>query len=142
MSADKLTDEQRRARALAIDQIHEKIKAEYGDALVTLGMLPVVARVWPYTVEEHVESARRHGVELDTSRQRIQREYLDLLRSASLGELGMIVIVLTKLLEFDRIPGTRYDQLVNEIINVLTCAEGHMEIRERREAKRDDHSSP
>ena len=140
MSADKLTNEQRRARALAIDQIHEKIKSEYGDALATLGVLPVVARVWPYTVEEHVESARRHGVDLDAGKQRIQREYLDLIRSASLGELGMMVIVLTKLLEFDRTPGTRHDQLVNEIINVLTCAEGHMAIREHREDKCDDRT--
>lgn len=138
MTADKLTDEQRRARALAIDRVNEKIKAEYGDALATLGMLPVVARIWPYTVEEQVESARRHGVELDVNRQRIQREYLDVVRSASPGELGMMVIVLTKLLEFDRIPGTRHDQLVHEIICVLSCAETFMESREQREAKRDD----
>lgn len=131
----ELSDQERRTRVLALSKITEKIKSEYGDALAALGALPVVSRVWPYTVEDHVEAARRHGVELDANKQRIQREYLDLLRSASLGELGMLVIVLTKLLKFDRIPGTRHDQLVNEIINVLTCAEGHMEIKERRGAK-------
>lgn len=138
MSVGKLTDEERRARALTIDQITQKIKDEYGDALALLGMLPVVERVWPYTVEDHVEFARSRGITLDPDALRIQREYLDLLRSASVRELSFVVKLLTKLLDFDRLKSTDRNRLVHEMICILSSAEVTLTTRRIREAERAD----
>lgn len=132
---DGLTDEQRRARALTIDEISEKIKNEYGEALATLGMFPIVKRVWPYTVEDHVEHARSRGIKLDPGAQYIQREYLDLIRSASTAELSLLVAVLTKLLDFDRLKSSDHHRFINEIIGILSSAEVRLEVRQEREAE-------
>ena len=123
MTADKLTDEERRARALTLEQITVKLKTEYGDALAALGFMPVVQRVWPYTVESHVENARRRGITIDAGGQYIQRDYLDLLRGASPTELAVVVRVLNALLKFDMLHSTDHHRLVNEIIHILTYAE-------------------
>ena len=120
---EKLSDEERRARALTLDQAAAKIQAEYGDALLLLGCRPVIQRIWPYTVEDHVAFARDRGIILDPSAQQVQRDYLDLLRGATPTELGVVVGVLTKLLEFDRLETTDRQRLIHEIICVLTCAE-------------------
>jgi hypothetical protein len=133
VSANKLTDEQRRARTLAIDQISIKIKEEYGDALSLLGALPIIERVRDYTPEEHVEFARQRGIELDVNALRIQRDYLALLGSASVGELNVVTRTLNVLLVFDQLVrkpgGNGYMDLVNEIIHMLTFAETMGELK-------------
>lgn len=135
MSGDKMTDEERRARALSLDEAAEKIKAEYGEALAALGCIPVIQRIWPYTVEEHVENARQRGITIDPAGQHIQREYLDLLRGASKTELNIVVSVLTKLLDFDRLRSTDHQRFVNEIICVLSHAETLGTLRRCRETE-------
>ena len=132
MPTDKLTDDERRAPALTPNPVAQKIKDEYGDALASLGMLPVVERVWPYTVEEHVENARRRGITLDADAQRIQREYLDLLRGASLQELNLVADVLTRLLDFDRLKSTDHVRFINEIIAILSHVEVAFELSKQR----------
>lgn len=133
MSVDKLTDEQRRARALSIDQITIKIKEEYGAALALLGALPVVERVRDYTPEEHAEFARERGIELDVNALRIQRDYLALLGSASVGELNVVTRTLNMLLVFDQLVrkpgGNGYADLINELIHMLTFAETMGELK-------------
>lgn len=103
MTADKLTDEQRRARALKLDEIAVKIKAEYGDVLAVLGFLPVIRRVWGYTVAEHVENALSRGIELNPRAQELQREWIDLLSGATPSELALVTAVLDKLLSVDHL---------------------------------------
>lgn len=135
MSVDKLTDEQRRARRLSIEQITEKIKVEYGDALALLGMLPLVERVSTYTVEDHVAHAKSRGIELSAEALHIQREWLTVIGSASIGELGVVTRVLSLLLDYDRTDRASYMNLVNEIIAVLSHAEVMLELRKRDEAE-------
>lgn len=127
-----LSDEERRARALTLDQTAEKIKDEYGDALAVLGCMPAVQRIWPYTVEQYVERARQRGIVLDPDAQHIQREYLDLLRCASKSELRLVVMVLTRLLDFDRLKSTDHHRFINEIIHILAHAETMMTVKKPR----------
>lgn len=137
MSVGKLTDEQRHERALALDEIAEKIKTEYGDALAVLGCLPVIQRDWGYTVADHVERALSHGVVLNPRGQEIQRDYLDLLRTASITELSVVVRILAALLEVDRL-NIPHRNIVHEVINVLVFAEGMLENKKSRYDK--EHS--
>lgn len=121
---DKLTDEERRARALTIDQAAAKIKAEYGEALAALGMMPVVARIHETSIQDWVNGVReRYGTNLDPRAGELRREYADLLRSGSASELRFLVAVLSRLLDFNRLESTRWDGLVGEMISVLTSAE-------------------
>lgn len=136
MSVDKLTDEERQARRLTLGQITTKIKAEYGDALALLGMMPLVERVSTYTVEDHVAHARTRGVELSAEALHVQREWLTVIGSASLGELGVATRLLTLLLDFDRTDRANYANLVHEIIAMLSHAKTLLELRKRDEAER------
>lgn len=131
MSADKLTDEQRRARALSIEQAMEKIKAEYGPALAALGVLPMYEWISLPSVEQYVEAARQRGIELDPTAMQLRRELVNLIHGSSAGELRLLVAVLSRLLEFNRLPSTRWDGLIGEIISVLSSAEMRNERRER-----------
>jgi hypothetical protein len=131
VNADKLTDEQRRARAITLDEAARKIKAEYGDALAVLGFLPVVQRVWSYTVAEHVDNALSRGIELNPRAQELQREWIDLLNGATPSELALLTAVLDKLLSIDHL-GMRHRGLLDEVIFVLTHAETRLETRRKR----------
>ncbi len=124
------TDEERRARALKLDEVAAKIKAEYGDALAVLGCLPVIQRVWGYTVVEHVENAQSRGIELNPRGQELQREWLDLLLGATPSELALVTAVLDKLLSVDHL-GMRHRGLLDEVIVVLTHAETRLETRKK-----------
>jgi hypothetical protein len=130
MHVDKLTDEERRARALSIDQINEKIKAEYGDALAVLGCMPVIQRVWGYTVADHVTHALSRGIELNPQAQEIQRDWIDTLRSATTRELGFVVRVLAGILEVHDI-GMHHRDVLSELTTVLSHAETTLKWREK-----------
>lgn len=130
MPADKLTDEERRACSLAIEQINEKIAAEYGDALAVLGVMPVIQRVWGYTVADHVAHALSRGIELSPRGQEIQRDWLDVLRSATTRELSFVVRVLSGILEVHDI-GHHHRDVLHELITVLSHAETTLEWREK-----------
>lgn len=123
MSVDKLTDEQRRARRLSIEQAMDKIKTEYGAALTALGVLPTYEWISLPSTEQYVEAARQRGIELDPTAMQLRRELLNLTHNASADELRLLVAVLGRLLEFSRLPSTRWDGLVHEIISVLVSAE-------------------
>lgn len=131
MTAEKLTDEERRARALRLDEIAVKIKAEYGDALAVLGFLPVIQRIWGYTVAEHVENALSRGVKLNPRAQELQREWIDLLIGVTPSELALVVAVLDKLLSVDHL-GMQHRGLLDEVIVVLTHAETRLQTKEKR----------
>lgn len=124
MSVDKLTDEERHARRLSIEQAMEKIKREYGAALAALGVLPTYEWVSLSSTQEYVEAARQRGIELDPTGMQLRRELLNLVHVASVGELRLLIAVLGGLLEFNRLESTRWDGLVSEIISVLVSAEG------------------
>lgn len=134
MPADELTDEQRRERTRQLQEISEKIKTEYGAALALLGALPVVERLRDYTPEQHAEFARERGIELDVNALHIQKDYLALLGSASVGELRVVAKTLDMLLNFDRLVrksgGNKYFDLINEIIHMMTFAETMTELKD------------
>lgn len=132
MTEGKLTDEQRRARALSIEQAMEKIKAEYSEALAALGVLPTYEWISLPNVEEYVEAARRRGIELDPAAMHLRRELVNVVHSASPSELRVLVAVLSRLLEINRLPSTRWDGLLSELISVLSSAEVTMMRRDER----------
>jgi hypothetical protein len=136
MSADKLTDEQRRERALALDQVAAKIKTEYGDALAALGYMPVIQWISNYSVEDHVAHARSRGIELNLRAQEIQRDYIDALRGASTSELALVTHVLSALLEVDDL-GMRHRGVLDELIAVLSTTEATLERKVRQRAERE-----
>lgn len=138
MHGDEAADKKRHARALALDEVTQKLKNEYSEALAALGCMPVVQRVWNYTVEEHVAAARERGIELNARGQELQRDYLNVLRGGTEAELGFVVHILSALLEVDHL-GMRHRGILDEAINALTFAEGMLERRQhrRRRATRD-----
>jgi len=127
---DGLTDDERRGRTLVIDRICQQIKDEHAELLAELGMIPIVKRVWDYSVEQHVAHARERGIELSLDAQRIQREYLDLLRSASKSELTLVTSLLMMILDLDRARKFHPVDLVNDVISIAVFAEGMLERRE------------
>jgi hypothetical protein len=134
---DKLTDEERHARVLITQEIIEKIKNEYGNALAALGKMPVLASIRSYTAEEHAEFARQRGVNLDVNALNIQRDYLDLLSSASASELHVVVRTLDLLLTFNRLAERAdYANFINEVISVLSFAETTADLKESIESRR------
>lgn len=131
MTADKLTDEQRAARALSLDEVAAKIKAEYGDALAVLGCMPVIQRVESYTVADHVAHARSRGIELNLRAQEIQQEWLNALRGATTAELVIVTRVLSAILEVHD-QGMHHRGVLEELIAVLSHTEVSLEFKARR----------
>lgn len=132
MPADKLTDAERRARVLTLNEVARKIKDEYSDALAALGFLPVIQRIWGYTVAEHVENALSRGIELNPRAQELQREWIDLLHGATPSELALVAAVLDKLLSVEHL-GMQHRGLLDEVIVVLTHAETRLKARKKRD---------
>lgn len=130
---DGLTMNQRRERNAQLAKISAKIKTEHGDALAVLGFMPVIQRVWGYTVADHVANALSRGIKLDRRSQELQRDWLDLLRGATLPELGLVVRVLTTILEVHD-QGVHHRDVLAELIAVLSSAEGLLERNEERKS--------
>lgn len=131
MDAEKLTDEQRAARALTLVEAAEKIKREYGDALAALGCMPVVQRIEEYSVADHVAHALSLGVVLNHRAQELQRSYLDALRGASTTELALVTRVLSAILEVHDL-GMHHRGVLDELIAVLSHTESRLERQARR----------
>lgn len=127
---DGLTMRQRRERNAELAEISAKIKAEYGDALAVLGYMPVIERVWDYTVADHVAHALSRGIELNERTQEIQRDWLNVLRGASIQEQGIVVRILSGILEVHDIGWNNRDVL-SELITVLSHAEVSLEHKEK-----------
>ena len=127
---DGLTDEERAARALALDEIAEKIKNEYGDALAVLGCMPVIQRIQDYSVADHVAHALSLGVVLNPRAQELQRDWLDALRGASATELALVTRILSAILEVHD-QGMHHRGVLEELICVLTHTETRLESRAR-----------